>query len=1000
MEQLWRLLPNVRASERDRFFFFGTLCGIITLAQTVGLVGAEALLLTHQGAEVLPQTFIAASALTVVGSLLYALGVDQSRNDIYFIWILLGLGLLIGGATVFAFQGASWSYPALFCLFYLSLAILMNHYWTFTGDFFDTLSAKRLFPLFVVGSSVGGLIGGVVAGLLAKSPVGSLLLLVAWVVTLALAALWIRLYKRQLRRWGPLELEEADETSISGLLASIRYLRTSSLGRWLVFSAVTMVMALFISQYLYSDVLARSYPDPEKLAEFLGYFLAATNLLEILIEVAITPFLIQRLGVASANLVHPVLTLVSFVALAANYSLLPALVARVNRETIENAISGPVRNLVYNALPARLRGRMRAFLEGIVVYSGMVLAGVTLLILQRTLKPFDLCLAGGGIAMLYLVANLKVLGAYLQTLVLEIRAGRIDFEAMGGELSGIPTNRLAELWKTLIAERDGRGALPLVPTMAQRRIFAPLKQGLEHSDARLRMACFEALDEAGELEERQIRKALLDSSPQIRIRALEEVDQAPESMLEDPDPRVVAAAASKCGEPGETCLAEMLQGDPARVQAALEFLPKTLASQMRDKLEAPEPKVVARALDCAIRFDLHLTGDYLEQVLTNSDHEVREKAISVLAQRAGSDSRSLKLLAGALADSHREVRSRAAQALGSLPDSVAVLAPRLSDHRYYTAASAVEALGISSSAEARALLAAELRRRIRRAWYDLVAHHHLKGQAFLAVALADSVDNNQRMCFRILEALEGSKVIGSVEKVLRFANARVRADALEVLSNLGDREASHLLVLLLEEGELDDKLPVVRSQLQLPEEPAKFLTALSERQERWFQLGKSEQEEELMESLLVLRKVPLFAQMTLEQLEAINNLLSEEQFLSRELVFREGDVGDELYVIVEGQVDIYRDHGSQAEILLTTLNPGAYFGEMAILDEQPRSATVVAHTDTRLLRLRGEQLKELIFQMPEIAFQIFKVLTNRIRTADNRLAEERKTNAAGDKEED
>ncbi len=475
--------------------------------------------------------------------------------------------------------------------------------------------------------------------------------------------------------------------------------------------------------------------------------------------------------------------------------------------------------------------------------------------------------------------------------------------------------------------------------------------------------------------------------------------EAPEYLLSDSDPRVAAAAASKAGAEGEAKLVEMLAAEPLHVEAALEFLPSSLANQAREKLEVEEPKILARALDCVLRFELHLTGDYLEQVLKNPDHEVREKAISVLAQRAGSDNRSLHLLAGALADPNRSVRSQAASALGGLRDSVAVLAPRLSDNRYHTAAAAVEALGISSSQEARALLAAELRRRIRRAWYDLVAQHHLKTHPFLAVALADSVSNNQRMCFRILEALEGSRVIGSVEKVLRFANARVRADALEVLSNLGDREASHLLVLLLEEGVLEDKLPVVRAQIELPEEPAKFLTALSERQERWFQLGKNEQEEELMESLLVLRKVPLFAQMTLEQLEAISSLLSEEQYVGKEVIFREGDVGDELYVIVSGEVHIYRDYGTEAEILLTTLLPGAYFGEMAILDEQPRSATVVAKNDTRLLRLKGEQLKELVFQMPEIAFQIFKVLTNRIRSADERLANERKTLAAAANDE-
>ena len=64
-----------------------------------------------------------------------------------------------------------------------------------------------------------------------------------------------------------------------------------------------------------------------------------------------------------------------------------------------------------------------------------------------------------------------------------------------------------------------------------------------------------------------------------------------------------------------------------------------------------------------------------------------------------------------------------------------------------------------------------------------------------------------------------------------------------------------------------------------------------------------------------------------------------------------------------------------------------YFGEMAILDDAPRSATVVADTRCRVLTLDGASLKDLILQMPEISFVIFRVLTGRVRAADAKLAE-------------
>ncbi|HIB64622.1 MAG TPA: hypothetical protein EYO33_05825, partial [Phycisphaerales bacterium] len=173
---IWtRLFPSVRKTERERFIFFFLLSGFLILGQTLGLVGAESLLLAELGADVLPVAFILASVVTVVLSLLYAFGVDRAKNDIYFIRILL---LFAGSISVITWTAShsealkSASLIALFCLYYANFAICTNHFWTFTADFFDSLQSKRLFPLFTVGASAGGLVGGTIAGVVAGRPGG------------------------------------------------------------------------------------------------------------------------------------------------------------------------------------------------------------------------------------------------------------------------------------------------------------------------------------------------------------------------------------------------------------------------------------------------------------------------------------------------------------------------------------------------------------------------------------------------------------------------------------------------------------------------------------------------------------------------------------------------------------------------------------------------------------------------------------------------------------
>ena len=141
-----------------------------------------------------------------------------------------------------------------------------------------------------------------------------------------------------------------------------------------------------------------------------------------------------------------------------------------------------------------------------------------------------------------------------------------------------------------------------------------------------------------------------------------------------------------------------------------------------------------------------------------------------------------------------------------------------------------------------------------------------------------------------------------------------------------------------------------------------------------------------MERLLQLRRVPLFSPLTLDQLEAIDQILSEERYLKDEIIFREGEIGSDLFVLVHGEVDVIKNHGTDAALRLSTLAPVSSVGEMAVLSDAPRSATVVAAKDTSLLKLQGDRLKELIYQMPEICFDFFRVLTTRLREADERFA--------------
>jgi CRP-like cAMP-binding protein len=123
----------------------------------------------------------------------------------------------------------------------------------------------------------------------------------------------------------------------------------------------------------------------------------------------------------------------------------------------------------------------------------------------------------------------------------------------------------------------------------------------------------------------------------------------------------------------------------------------------------------------------------------------------------------------------------------------------------------------------------------------------------------------------------------------------------------------------------------------------------------------------------------MFSSMTLEQLRVLTSHLEEQHFLKGEVIIREGDFSQELYIIVNGRVRIVKDYGKPHARTLNHCASGDFFGDMAIFEEAPRSATAVAEEEAELLVLSPEKFKQTIYQKPDMAFEIFRELSFRIR---------------------
>lgn len=101
-------------------------------------------------------------------------------------------------------------------------------------------------------------------------------------------------------------------------------------------------------------------------------------------------------------------------------------------------------------------------------------------------------------------------------------------------------------------------------------------------------------------------------------------------------------------------------------------------------------------------------------------------------------------------------------------------------------------------------------------------------------------------------------------------------------------------------------------------------------------------------------------------------------------VFREGDLGTEMYIIHEGKIEILNRMGGK-DVVLAVLEKGDFFGEMSVLEDLPRAASARALTDTRLLKINGSTFDQMLRDNPEVAVRMMRKLSRRLRETDELL---------------
>jgi len=139
------------------------------------------------------------------------------------------------------------------------------------------------------------------------------------------------------------------------------------------------------------------------------------------------------------------------------------------------------------------------------------------------------------------------------------------------------------------------------------------------------------------------------------------------------------------------------------------------------------------------------------------------------------------------------------------------------------------------------------------------------------------------------------------------------------------------------------------------------------------------------ERTMALKAVPFFTSLNDRELDVVRAVAAEKTYPKNAVVLTEGEMGDSLYMIRSGKVKVFIGDQEGREMILKILGPGDFFGEMSMIDKQPRSASITTLETSVFLVLSHAAFEKCIEQVPRIATVVMRILAQRVREADKKI---------------
>ncbi len=1044
MTGLLRLL-KLRRNEVSRLCLAGLVFFLVAVDDGIVKSVSSGVFNIRVGPERLPEMYgwiaILFSATMVMLSWLTT---QMSRQRLVFsLFSALAVFLGINTITLWWVQSSSGDtlFDGFYSFLFVSSELIRNiagfQVWIVAGGICYTSRAKVLFPLLAASTTLGDIGGGFLVRLLSG-------LLDSWQVYAVAAAntlVTIALLRPLMRRYFVTRAGDGDATVAASLTENLRYFAGLSYLR-LLFMLSLVLFALYTAIHYGFNVVAREhYPDEGDITSFFGLFFGLAGVATLVTTTLLLRHLLRWMGVGNVYLwvctVHAAVALLLAAVFEGSLSLPPVtiiLVVNLLNYVLLDSVIAPTYQVLMKLVPERNSDGTRMIMEGgFMLVGGLLGAGITVLHAQGVLTLSQLFTLLLVIGLVMVVIGWRLRQRYREVLVQAVREQNVDVadeEAMREVVAGSAEVPRGLLLHSSDGVRDmGIEILRHNPQVAV-EVGLPL---MTHENPRIRAAALQAMTGSG--DGGVVLSALStfdDEDGQVRLHAAQAIARTVET----------TGAQAMPPEVREQVIAgvsEHLSTDAGNANLQAEFLYILDSLQDEASLTAREA-ILAVLLDsdvvdeiCAGIDVVHRLGQVADhdRVFHHLDHShpaVREAAVQAVG-RQGSRQACVALVA-ALADPDPDVVEAAILGLeAAAPSHGPFLMAGLASAPTKQWDGLVRSLARSEDENVGPMLLDACRQRLVEANRYVTIEALLQGRDDSAAGLLrDQLDLECRTvrdgAISLLGQLGDVDVVSDLVEQMNDEQPGARDNAVELLESIGDRALLQPLLPLLTDDEeerladaegisgwqrdslnldraldavlqspdpwmqlaaawtarsLDRKQPLQRVRQDAPE----FVKEIAYEMEPTQMQSTDQQPLTNMEKITFLKESPFFAALPLEELYHIALSVQEESVGEGTTVIEQGTLGDKMYIVVAGQLEVRRfdDGGEQEGQRVAELGDKQVVGEMSLLDDEPRSASVISMTQCRLLSLERGDLERILRRYSSIAFSMMRILSRRLRGA-------------------